>query len=195
MVPGTPRTAFVIKQSAAACLAPPDYLRTMTDITPTTIANFFGRYHERQRQLETAELDILQTNFTRFKEEYLTVKEAVLEKARREAPLSLDEEWWGELVGSKAETVTVHTPAPSPMSINVKFPVIVQAGNDPSVTAQLINHDGPMIYNGRQYTSLSVQVKTPVVGNPATGGHFGAFRTLIPDNGKQSSTCALFNIK
>lgn len=71
--------------------------------------------------------------------------------------LSLDEEWWGELIGAapdepaeeqvEGETAVAGT-APA-------FPLTVCAGHAPEITAQLLDSAGLMIYAGQQYNSPS----------------------------------------
>lgn len=68
---------------------------------------------------------------------------------------SLDEEWWGELIGSTIEPVFSLTPASETIVIDVTFPITVQAGNDPTTTAELLDRNGRMTYNGQTYRSPS----------------------------------------
>jgi restriction system protein len=85
----------------------------------------------------------------------LLVEHGIAVNKEEHTVLSLDEEWWGELVGNTTESVTDNPPVPISTIVNITFPVIVQAGNDPSITAQLLNRQGWMVYNGQEYTSPS----------------------------------------
>ncbi len=68
---------------------------------------------------------------------------------------SLDEEWWGELIGSTIALDHLPVPELQKAIINVIFPLIVQAGNDPMTTAELLDRHGRMKYNGQIYRSPS----------------------------------------
>lgn len=68
---------------------------------------------------------------------------------------SLDEEWWGELIGSTSEPVVSFEPTSEAVVIDVKFPITVQAGNDPTKTAELLDRNGVMTFNDQTYRSPS----------------------------------------
>lgn len=68
---------------------------------------------------------------------------------------SLDEEWWGELIGSTEEPVALPEPAPKTAVFEIEFPIPVRAGNDPTLTAELLTSKGKMRFNGQDYESPS----------------------------------------
>ena len=71
--------------------------------------------------------------------------------------LSLDDEWWGELIGPQLS----QEPAPRPLKtlVAISYPVTVCAMNNTAMTAQLLNYHGHMDYNGKEYTSPSAAGK------------------------------------
>jgi len=68
---------------------------------------------------------------------------------------SLDEEWWGELIGPTVEPVIAPAPITEAVIINVDFPIVVRANNNPAITAELLDRNGRMIYNEKTYNSPS----------------------------------------
>lgn len=76
--------------------------------------------------------------------------------------LSLDEEWWGELIGVTEKTVP-EIAEPIRVVIKVNFPLPVQANNNPDVVGTLLNDQGHIQFNGQTYTSPST------AGKEATG--------------------------
>ncbi|MCI0578977.1 MAG: restriction endonuclease [Chloroflexi bacterium] len=73
--------------------------------------------------------------------------------------LSLDEEWWGELIAPTA-VASVPEPIPNqPDPVSVTYPLIVRAMNSDTITAQLLNSQGHIVYSGKQYTSPSTAGK------------------------------------
>lgn len=70
--------------------------------------------------------------------------------------LSLDEEWWGELIGSESEEAIKVAETTVPY---IAFPIAVRASNDPHISAELLNAQGTMIFAGQQYLSPSGAAK------------------------------------
>jgi restriction system protein len=68
---------------------------------------------------------------------------------------SLDEEWWGELIGPTTTPAILPASAPETAMIATTFPLTVRAGNDSTVTAELLDGNGRMVYNGQTYRSPS----------------------------------------
>lgn len=80
---------------------------------------------------------------------------------------SLDEEWWGELIGATEESPTgsgseiasddVPTdPIPANgTSVKVTYPVPVRAANNSEITAELLDARGTTVFNGKSYRSPS----------------------------------------
>jgi len=64
---------------------------------------------------------------------------------------SIDEEWWGELIGNMEELV--EEMAEPETAVN-DFPLTVYASN-PAISAQLLDAKGHMIFNGKSYRSPS----------------------------------------
>lgn len=72
--------------------------------------------------------------------------------------LSLDEEWWGELIGETEETPPEQT-EPVKVVIEVRYPLPVQASNNPDVIGTMLNEQGHVQFNGQTYTSPSTAGK------------------------------------
>ncbi|GAB4155133.1 MAG: hypothetical protein Fur0021_22270 [Candidatus Promineifilaceae bacterium] len=70
--------------------------------------------------------------------------------------LSLDEEWWGELIGESSAAATEVAEAPA---VYLAFPITVRASKDPHISAELLNAQGLMSYAGQQYKSPSGAAK------------------------------------
>ena len=68
---------------------------------------------------------------------------------------SLDEEWWGELIGPTTTPAILPASAPESAVMAITFPRTVRAGNDPTITAELLDGNGRMVYNGQTYRSPS----------------------------------------
>ena len=68
--------------------------------------------------------------------------------------LSLDEEWWGELIGETEETLSEQA-EPVRAVIEVNYPMPVQASNNPEVVGMMLNKNGHIQFNGQTYTSPS----------------------------------------
>lgn len=80
--------------------------------------------------------------------------------------LSLDEEWWGDLIGSTQEVETEVAEAPA---LYVTFPITVRARGKPEITAQLLDAQGAMIYAGQPYKSPSGAAKAVSGGKSVNG--------------------------
>lgn len=68
--------------------------------------------------------------------------------------LSLDDEWWGELIGSATEPV-IAAAKPQTAVVNIAFPITVWAKTNPAVSAQLLDAKGQMILHDKKYKSPS----------------------------------------
>lgn len=68
---------------------------------------------------------------------------------------SLDEEWWGELIGPVTKPDAPITSTPEAIKINITFPIPIRAGNDSTVIGELLDSNGRMTYNGQTYRSPS----------------------------------------
>lgn len=83
--------------------------------------------------------------------------------------LSLDEEWWGELIGESPAAATEVAEAPA---MYLAFPITVRASNDPHISAELLNAQGSMRYAGQQYNSPSGAAKAASGGKSVNGWTF-----------------------
>lgn len=89
--------------------------------------------------------------------------------------LSLDEEWWGELIGNVDEPVPVLEEPPL-REVNIGFPITVQSITNPPVTAQLLNAQGLMLYAGQEYGSPSGAGKVASGWKSANGWTFWKYQ-------------------
>jgi restriction system protein len=98
--------------------------------------------------------------------------------------LSLDEEWWGELIGSASEEPAEEAieKEPAVSNINPVFPIVVRASHAPEITAQLLNAAGRMVYDGQQYGSPSGAGKVASGWKSANGWVF--WRYQHPETGE-----------
>ncbi len=103
--------------------------------------------------------------------------------------LSLDEEWWGELIGSEVEPVVDVVVKPEPAVACVAFPLTVQGNTNPPVTAQLVNAQGLMEYEGKQYKSPSGAGKVASGWKSVNGWIF--WRYLHPETNEWQAIQAL----
>ncbi|MFO7680271.1 MAG: hypothetical protein R6X34_09490 [Chloroflexota bacterium] len=92
--------------------------------------------------------------------------------------LSLDEEWWGELIGSKVEQVVEVAEEAETAVVDIVFPVTVQASHDPGLTAQLLNAHGLMLYAGQEYGSPSGAGKAASGWKSTNGWTFWRYQHL-----------------
>lgn len=74
--------------------------------------------------------------------------------------LSIDEEWWGEMLGTEetgveAETAVAVPPATPPPG----YPKPLRAGKDLSIEGVLLNPEGEVMWNGQKYSSPSGAAK------------------------------------
>lgn len=99
--------------------------------------------------------------------------------------LSLDEEWWGELIGESPAAATEVAEAPA---VYLAFPITVRASKDPHINAELLNAQGSMSYAGQQYKSPSGAAKAASGGKSVNGWTFwhyqdpetGVWGAIIP---------------
>jgi restriction system protein len=96
--------------------------------------------------------------------------------------LSLDEEWWGELIGTTSEDIELSTTEPETAVPNLTFPVTVRATNKPAQTAKLINRNGRMRYNGQEYSSPSGAGKDASGWKSCNGWNYWQFYSADTDN-------------
>ncbi len=98
--------------------------------------------------------------------------------------LSLDEEWWGELIGSTPD-VRVEEEGQGETAVasaGPLFPIMVRASHNPDITARLLNGAGLMTYAGQQYNSPSGAGKAASGWKSANGWTF--WRYQHPDSGE-----------
>ncbi len=67
---------------------------------------------------------------------------------------SLDEEWWGELIGSPITLESLGTISGN-AKISIDFPLNIQAGNNPTLIGKLLNRKGQVQFSGKRYSSPS----------------------------------------
>ena len=84
----------------------------------------------------------------------LMIKHSVGITKERYTVISLDDEWWDVVTGAEYEE-TIESVIEEVESPTVVFPLNVMAMNNPEITAQLLNIDGQMLFNGTQYSSTS----------------------------------------
>jgi hypothetical protein len=97
--------------------------------------------------------------------------------------LSLDEEWWGELIGAAPEALAEEEgEGEGATAVVPMFPVIVRASHAPEITAQLLNAQGKMVYADREYQSPSGAGKDASGWKSANGWTF--WRYQHPESGE-----------
>ena len=86
----------------------------------------------------------------------LLIKHGIGVNKEQHTVLSLDEEWWGELIGESVETEVVKPEIVVKTAVvNVTFPIRVHASHNPEIVAQLLNAKGLMTFEGKEYLSPS----------------------------------------
>lgn len=95
--------------------------------------------------------------------------------------LSLDEEWWGELVEPSRDTKTSTGSTTTPAK-EVSYPLPIVASNDETLTAQLLNEKGHVIFKGTTYPSPSTAGKEAAGWKSCNGWMFWRFKD--PDSGE-----------
>ncbi|MBK6708880.1 MAG: restriction endonuclease [Chloroflexi bacterium] len=100
-----------------------------------------------------------------------------------ETPLkvfSIDEEWWGEMLGTQEPVVEAEAPAsaaPPP-----GYPIPLRAGKDLSIEAVLLNPEGQVKWNGQVYDSPSGAAKAAKGVTAVNGWKFWRYQN--PETGK-----------
>lgn len=100
-----------------------------------------------------------------------------------ETPLkvfSIDEEWWGEMLG--AQELVVEEEAPASAVPPPGYPIPLRAGKDLSITAVLLNLEGQVKWNGQVYDSPSGAAKAAKGVTAVNGWKF--WRYQEPETGK-----------
>jgi restriction system protein len=89
----------------------------------------------------------------------LLIKHSVGVNKEQHTVFSLDQEWWNEII--EIEDEGTPTPEKEPISVKIEldYPVIVRALNNPNLIGQLLNAEGHMIFNDQKYTSPSTAGK------------------------------------
>ncbi len=89
--------------------------------------------------------------------------------------LSIDEEWWGELVEPPSHSPAL-TASPVTTSVKVTFPLTVRAGANDGTTASLLNLQGEIDYNGKLYSSPSTAGQDASGWKACNGWKYWQFR-------------------
>jgi len=97
--------------------------------------------------------------------------------------LSIDEEWWGEMLGTEVQKVERETAvAVTPPTPPPGYPIPLRAGNDLSIEAVLLNPEGEVLWNGQKYSSPSGAAKAAKGVTAVNGWKY--WRYMQPETGK-----------
>jgi len=97
--------------------------------------------------------------------------------------LSIDEEWWGEMLGTEAQEVERETAvAVSPPTPPPGYPIPLRAGKDLSIEAVLLNPEGQVQWDGQVYDSPSGAAKAAKGVTAVNGWKF--WRYQQPETGE-----------
>jgi restriction system protein len=107
---------------------------------------------------------------------------------------SIDEEWWGEMLGTQEPVVEEETAVVvPPLTPPPGYPIPLRAGNDLSIEAVLLNPEGQVEWNGQVYGSPSGAAKAAKGVTAVNGWKF--WRYQRPETGKWEFIKALQNGK
>ncbi|MBK8987350.1 MAG: restriction endonuclease [Chloroflexi bacterium] len=96
---------------------------------------------------------------------------------------SIDEEWWGEMLGTQEPVVEKETAVVVPPATPLPgYPIPLRADNDLSIEAVLLNPEGQVEWNGQVFGSPSGAAKA-VKGVTAVNG-WKFWRYQHPETGK-----------